>query len=117
MSPAQKRKYRRFWALLLILFVVSGSCFYFLPSVIHIVYSNQTSQSERESQLKRYQNICEEECRMTISTNDYMLLNREKDKIFYWFHARGWNIDEGWHENTFGEKVRHWKDLYAYWTH
>lgn len=48
--------------------------------------------------------------------HDKSLTASERIKIFYWFHARGWPIDEGCHEAFIGKRKRLRGDLLSHWT-
>ena len=81
------------------------------PLVIHFAYRLGTFQKEREEKTRRYQLLANSE----LGTKEVAARRRseaERVELFYWFHSRGWPIDEG-HEgsSTFDD----WRELVRYW--
>ena len=75
-----------------------------------------TPDSERELNKALYHELANKEAfDKTISISERAQVKEGRLRLFYWFHARGLSIDEGWHESALGEKRRHWRDLLEYW--
>lgn len=89
---------------------------YFGPAMIHLGYRFGTEASEREENKVLYNQLANQVARAEgLSEAERAEITGEKNRVFLWFHARGWNIDEGWHESALGEKRRHWRELFQYW--
>lgn len=83
-----------------IIAIFGCAVFYWGPNVIHASYRGGVSETDKTELKAKYNNLTNQEERM---------------KIYLWFHARGWNIDEGWHENFLQKKKRDWSELIQYW--
>jgi len=101
---------------LLILLGLCAGCF-FGPTLIHWSYRLGTTDVEREAKKGRYHELAHKEAFVRKNAGaGREKPSEERRRIFYWFHARGWPIDEGWcGEGMLGEKKRQWRDLFQYW--
>ena len=100
---------RTLWVGLIIgLLALSG------PSLIHLAYRVVTPASTRQAQAARYQSLANAEV-STQSLSEVQLtkMRNERLKLFYWFHSRGWDIDEGDEEQSWLDP---WRELIRYWT-
>lgn len=110
----QKPRKRRGLLWLVLLLGAGVALFFFGPSLIHAVYRSGTSENERMGNKIRYDRLVflGENAEGPVKER----LDQERRRIFYWFHARGWNIDEGWHDSKpAGTTIREWRDLITYW--
>lgn len=83
------------------------------PSTIHLIYRSGTSLSANQVQTEKYYYLTSvENSDAPISSEQRLRLQAEKMRLFYWFHARGWSIDEG-HEAK--SLFHHWRELCLYW--
>lgn len=78
------------------------------PAILHAVHRSGTPEGEREAQRRRY-------AELSGRPGPDPAARAEQRAIFLWFHARGWNIDEGWHESWPGRRRREWRELLDYW--
>jgi len=92
---------------LLAVIVVAG------PPTIHFIYRSTTSLSANKVQTEKYYYLTNmEDSGAPLSDPQRTRLEAEKKRLVYWFHARGWNIDEG-REN---EGLFYlWRELFRYW--
>ena len=113
MAATKKRKRKRVLVLLIALVLI---LFYFGPSLIHSIYRAGTPESERETNRSRYHELASKEVgNKPVMISERGQISEEKKKLLYWFHARGWAIDEGSHESALEERKRHWRELFKYW--
>lgn len=98
-------------------FIVLTICiiFYFGPCVIHHFYRSGVLESQRLELKSEYNDLSNQELKASLTALEKQNIHEARMNIYYWFHARGWNIDEGWHENPLQRKQRDWKELIAYW--
>ncbi len=84
------------------------------PSLIHLVYRVATPLSTKEVQTERYHYLANAEAfDESLSDKQRMRMQEERLKLFYWFHSRGWNIDEGDEERSW---LQPWRELIRHWT-
>ena len=84
------------------------------PSMIHLVYRVATPLSTREAQTERYNHLANAEAfDESLSEVQRMKMQDERLKLSYWFHARGWNIDEGDEDRSWFQP---WHELMHYWS-
>jgi hypothetical protein len=103
----QKPQFLRLAAWLLIMsFIV----FLAGPSGIRAAYRRSTSQKEKEERKQRYQYLANAELSMPEPARAQSVA--ERTRLFYWFHSRGWPIDEG-HEGS--STLNDWRELFEYW--
>jgi hypothetical protein len=84
--------------------------FFWAPPVIWKAYREDTSEKEKTEKTRRYHHLANTEHLMDERSR--LASQRERLRLFYWFHARGWPIDEG-HEGS--STLGHWRDLVRYW--
>jgi hypothetical protein len=102
-----------FWCLLILAALCTG---YFAgPALIHRAHRLTTSNSERRLMKQRYHELVAKEWDRSLADADRAQASKSRWAIYYWFHARGWPIDEGWHEGPLQETARHWRELFQYW--
>jgi hypothetical protein len=83
------------------------------PSVIHLIYRSGTSLSANQVQTEKYYYLTRIlNSDLSISDEQRSDLLDEKKRLFYWFHARGWAIDDG---DEGGSLFNRWRELYLYW--
>ena len=70
------------------------------PSLIHFGYRVATPLSVKQAKTDRYHYLAN-------AGNSL-----ERMELFYWFHARGWDIDEGDEESSW---LTPWKELMLHW--
>ncbi|SHJ45084.1 hypothetical protein SAMN02745181_2098 [Rubritalea squalenifaciens DSM 18772] len=99
---------RRFWLLAAIALPILS--FLWGPTLFHLVHRMGTSNSEKQTMRERYQHLSQIKHHEKDPTE-----HQEQRDIYLWFHIRGWNIDEGWHENFATERLRQWSELCEYW--
>ncbi len=93
--------------------LVSGVILIVGPTVIHFAYRSITPLSTKESQIKRYQSLATAETfDGSLSEDERVKMRKERMNLFYWFHSRGWNIDEGDEAHSW---FHPWFELVRYW--
>ena len=105
--PHRRRKRLRWFHIALALGFLT---FLLGPSLIHLGYRMGTSDSEKQTMRERYQHLSQIKHHEKDPSE-----HQEQRDIYLWFHIRGWNIDEGWHENFATERLRQWSELCEYW--
>ena len=116
MGGSQSSMRRRGWRTLgysliaiLLLYIVG-------PSLIHLVYRSLTSTSLRDANEKRYHELASTEAfDTTLSEKERSEVRKDRWILFYWFHVRGWPIDEGEHDSILQSHQRAWKELLVHW--
>lgn len=84
------------------------------PSLIHLAYRVITPLSDKQAQTERYHRLANAEAFDTsLSDTQRMRMRQERLSLFYWFHARGWNIDEGDEDRSW---LQPWRELIHHWT-
>ena len=84
------------------------------PSLIHLVYRVVTPASTRPAQAVRYQSLADAEVSdQSLSQDQLTKMRHDRLELFYWFHSRGWDIDEGDEEQSWLDP---WRELIRYWT-
>ncbi len=84
------------------------------PSLIHLGYRAVTSTSDRHTQTERYHFLANTEVSdKSLSEDQRESLRQERMRLFFWFHARGWNIDEGDEDRSW---LHPWSELIQHWT-
>lgn len=85
--------------------------FFLGPPLLHLGYRAITTAEEKERKRKAYLDLAGAELYMTekgkLRKSQY-----ERERIYYWFHSRGWSIDEGDGEPGFADS---WRKLFRYW--
>ncbi|MDA7867610.1 hypothetical protein N9C66_00190 [Akkermansiaceae bacterium] len=94
--------------ILLVLVFVSAACFFGGPWMIHRAYRLTTSEAERDGSKIRYHRLASSE--RLAEGAELVEMRVERMRLYYWFHARGWAIDEGDHEEH-----RPWRELFNHW--
>src|SRR4051812_15144674 len=102
-----KLRYLVSFSCALVLFLIT---FFSGPSVIWKAYQRTTSDKEKLEKRRRYQELANAEIGMDERSR--LKSEEERTRLYYWFHARGWPIDEG-HEGS--STLDHWRDLVRYW--
>ena len=83
------------------------------PSFIHLGYRLATPASTRKAQAARYDFLANAEVfDKTLSDGARQRMQGERVRLFYWFHARGWKIDEGDDKTSL---LKPWRELFRYW--
>lgn len=84
------------------------------PSLIHLAYRVTTPLSDKQAQTERYHRLANSEAfDASLSDAQRMRMREERLSLFYWFHARGWNIDE---DDEVRSWLRPWRELIQHWT-
>ncbi len=84
------------------------------PSLIHRVYRATTPLSDKQAQTERYHRLANSEAfDASLSEAQRMKMREERLSLFYWFHARGWNIDEDDEDRSW---LQPWRELFQHWT-
>ena len=104
LSKVNKRLLRVVFVLILAALSVS----IYNASIVHFYYRVTTGKGDRGENTARYHYLALEELKLTGS--DRVLIRKERKKLYYWFHARGWDIDEDEESQS-----RPWDDLRIYW--
>jgi len=104
MKPNKKNTIRVFSVIVLVVFAVS----IYNASLIQLYYRAVTSKTEKEENTTRYHYLAMEEIK--LSGDSKVPIREERRKLYYWFHARGWSIDEDEESQS-----RPWHDLRIYW--
>lgn len=110
----QKKSKRRF----LFLSILLGPLAIFFAGLplIHQGYRMATPPGERTESKSRYLELAEREFHdRRLTPSERLRIRSERMEIYYWFHARGWPIDEGWHESLIAKQSRLWGDLFKHW--
>jgi len=76
--------------------------------MIHLVYRLTTSEVKRDANKVRYYGLASSE--RLAEGAELVEMRVERMRLYYWFHARGWAIDEGDHEEH-----RPWRELFTHW--
>jgi len=77
-------------------------------SIIQIYYRMITTEADRLANTQRYHNLALDE--LSATGTELISIRAERYKLYYWFHSRCWDIDEGCESQS-----RPWKDLLIYW--
>ena len=85
--------------------------FFFGPSLLHLGYRAITTEEEKEQKKKAYLSLADAELYMP-GKEEIRKSQHERERIYYWFHSRGWSIDEGDGEPRFADS---WRKLFRYW--
>lgn len=80
------------------------------PALLHLGYRAATAPEEKARKKKTYFELANAEISMTRAA--LQKSRHEREKIYYWFHSRGWNIDEGHEALPFTES---WRQLFRHW--
>ena len=84
------------------------------PSLIHLGYRAVTQRSVKEAKAERYQSLANAEVSdSTLFEAQRLVMRNERLRLYYWFHARGWNIDEDGESKSL---LQPWRELIRYWT-
>jgi hypothetical protein len=84
------------------------------PSLIHFAYRVATPLATKQAQTERYQDLAKAEAfDRSLSEEQRMRMREERLKLFYWFHSRGWNIDEDDEDRSW---LQPWRELIQHWT-
>lgn len=84
------------------------------PSLIHFAYRVTTPLSAKQVQTERYDYLANAEgFDKSLSDEQRMRMQNERLGLFYWFHARGWNIDE---DDEDGSWLQPLYELIPHWT-
>ena len=96
------------WILLAsILLLLFGS------SMSHLGYRALTPDSLRQAKADQYQFLSEAELLLTGDSGPQReQMQAERLGLYYWFHARGWSIDEGDESRSW---LHPWRELLVYW--
>jgi hypothetical protein len=84
--------------------------FLFGPSAIHAGYRAATPDAVVQDRRTEYQRLANGELRLTGAAKRASETTR--GKLYLWFHARGFSIDEGDEETSLWQP---WRDLIDYW--
>ena len=85
------------------------------PALIHFAYRVTTPLAVKQSQTERYHRLANSEAfDASLSDAQRMRTREERLSLFYWFHARGWDIDEGVEDSSW---LKPWRELIQHWTH
>ena len=103
----QHRKILFSLATLVLLFGI----FIFGPPLIHAAYRATTPGAVIESQRVEYSRLANSE--LQLSGTAKAASQKRRYKLYMWFHARGFSIDEG--DDEYPMVLRCWSDLIAYW--
>jgi hypothetical protein len=106
-----KRPHRLFLTFVWIVFATA--IFIFGPIVIHKIYAYTTPESVMIAQRKEYSRL--EKAEDTLTGADKVKIQKDRYKLYLWFNARGFPIDEGDgcdNRVHFGEP---WRNLLDYW--
>jgi hypothetical protein len=87
--------------------------FLFAPSLIRKVYAFTTPKSILAEQRKTYSRLEQEESELTGFQK--IEIQKHRYKLYLWFNARGFPIDEGDGCDNRIHLWKPWKDLIAYW--
>jgi hypothetical protein len=99
---------RRF---ILVIGIFSALTFFVLgPELIHLIYRVFTPDSVMLEKRSQYSWMAETES--TLSGAKKIQIQKDRYKLFLWFHARGFPIDEGDESLPFWQP---WKDLIDHW--
>jgi hypothetical protein len=83
------------------------------PSLIHFAYRVTTPLSDKQAQTERYHRLANAEAFDTsLSDTQRTSMREERLSLFYWFHARGWNIDEDDEDRSW---LQPWRELIQHW--
>ena len=105
MKLAKKNTKRVIFALVLVALIVST----YNASIVHLYYRIITTKADKEANTRRYHYLAYEE--LKLIRDDQISMREERRKLYYWFHARGWSIDED--EES---KSKPWQELRIYWS-
>lgn len=83
------------------------------PSLIHLAYRVTTPLPDKQAQTERYHRLANSEAFDVALTDAQRLrIREERLSLFYWFHARGWNIDE---DDEGKSWLQPWRELIQHW--
>ena len=83
------------------------------PSLIHFAYRMTTPPATKQTQTERYNYLANVEASgKSFSEERRLSIQDERLKSFYWFHSRGWSIDEGHEDESW---LQPWRELIRYW--
>jgi hypothetical protein len=99
---------KRFLIALVVFVILAGLCFG--PRLLHSLYRAATPESVMQSNLKEYARLASEELHLTGTAK--IDAQKKRYRLFLWFHARGFPIDEGDGAVSFWQP---WSDLIGYW--
>ena len=85
--------------------------FFIGPPLFHLGYRAITTADQKDRKKKAYFELSEAELYITEKGKIQGSRN-ERIRIYYWFHSRGWDLDEGDEESRFAES---WRKLFRYW--
>lgn len=84
------------------------------PTLIHAAYRMATPASAKQARTERYHFLANAEVAdPSLSAEQRSRMRQERMKLFYWFHSRGWPIDEGDDEESL---LLPWRELIRHWT-
>lgn len=85
--------------------------YWFVPPLIHFGYRATTDEAERMAKRDEYFQLANAES--ALRDQESLVKSwRKRGELYYWFHARGWSIDEGDERVRFGHA---WIKLARYW--
>jgi len=87
------------------------AAYWFIPPLIHLGYRATTDEVERMAKQNQYFLLANAEAALR-DQKSLIESRRKREELYYWFHARGWSIDEGDETVRFGHK---WIELARYW--
>ncbi|MGB8354165.1 MAG: hypothetical protein WCD79_09785, partial [Chthoniobacteraceae bacterium] len=93
----------------LVLFIIV-ILFLFVPVFIHTHYRSKTPDAVMKSQREEYSRLENSELHLTGVAR--IASEKKRDKLYLWFHARGFPIDEGDGGTPLWQD---WSDLFDYW--
>lgn len=105
-SPA-KQRYLILVGCALIVFLIT---FFSGPSAIWKTYQQSTSEKEKRERALRYHALANAE--LAMDDRSRFKSQEERLRLYYWFHARGWGIDEGHEDSSILDR---WRDLIGHW--
>lgn len=84
------------------------------PSEIHLALRAATPLAEKKANEDRYHQLATAEAfDPALSDTQRISKREERLNLFYWFHARGWSIDEGDEPKSW---LHPWRELFRYWS-
>jgi hypothetical protein len=92
------------------MFLASFAVFRFGPDLVHAFYQSMTPDSVMQNQRTEYSRLDNSELKLTADARTDV--EKKKYKLFLWFHARGFPIDEG---DTPTPIWQPWTELIEYW--
>lgn len=85
--------------------------FFLGPPLIHLGYRSVTGPDEKEQNSRAYFQKAADERSLTDAAK-IQESQRARLRLYDWFHARGWEIDEGDEELRWNHS---WAQLFRYW--